>query len=95
MLATTLPDVPLPLERLRPPRDPAQEGDELRSLREGFRGEPKITQVEMAQLLDVSPATYSRWERGLILCPWAVLELMRAWAREQAQDKRPSKRTKK
>jgi DNA-binding XRE family transcriptional regulator len=95
-VATTLPlDMPLPLERLKQvTREAKAEGRELRRLRKDFRrgAGQEITQVKMAQLLDVSPATYSRWERGLILCPFAVIELMRAWAREEIAAKRPAKK---
>jgi hypothetical protein len=49
----------------------------------------------MAHLLDVSPATYYRWETGKFVIPLMALELMRAWAREEGQEKRrarPAKR---
>jgi DNA-binding transcriptional regulator YiaG len=91
MIPSTLSAVPLPLERLGGvTRDAKAEAAELRKLRKGFA----LTQVQMAQLLDVSAPTYSRWERGAIACPLTALELMRAWARERAQEAQSSKKTK-
>jgi DNA-binding transcriptional regulator YiaG len=88
MIAPTLSAVPLPIERLGGLlRDAKAEAVELRDLRKGF----KLTQLQMAQLLDVSPATYSRWERGVIECPLTAIELMRAWAREARSSKKAKK----
>jgi transcriptional regulator with XRE-family HTH domain len=73
------------------PRDAKREAEELRRLRLGFG----LTQVQLAHLIDVGPATYQRYERGVNLAPFAVIELMRCWAREEAQGKRSMKLTKK
>ncbi len=71
--------MPLPRERLGTTRDAKAEAQELRELRTSFG----VTQVQMAQLLDVSAASYYRWEAGKSPCPLMALELMRCWAREE------------
>lgn len=91
-MPTLVPAMPLPLERLGGVRrDLKAEARELRAIRDGF----SLTQNQMAQLLDVSHATYYRWESGKVDFPLMALELMRAWAREQAQKTRPAKKSKK
>lgn len=81
--------MPLPLERLTMPRDSSQDHLELRRLRESFKrpdGKPP-SQKQMALMLETSAESYSRWERGITRVPYAVLELMRCWAREDAASK--------
>ena len=72
------------------PRDQAAEAQELLKLRDALG----YTQERLAQKLGVTHGTYWRWEKGGALCPLMALELLRAWAREQAQDKRSPKPTK-
>jgi DNA-binding transcriptional regulator YiaG len=83
--------MPIPLERLGPRRDPRAEAAELRAMRKGFG----LTQVQMAQVLDISHAKYHRWESGKKLCDFSAIELMRCWAREASASgtkKRPRQR---
>lgn len=78
------------------PRDRSRDHLELRKLRESFRrpdGKP-LNQKQMAQLLETSFESYSRWERAVTPVPFSVLELMRCWAREEAKT-RKGKRAKK
>lgn len=76
--------MPLPRERLGATRNLSADVKDLRALREGFG----LTQQQMAQLLDVSPGTYYRWETAKAPVPLMAIELMRAWAREEAAEKR-------
>ena len=82
--------MPLPRERLGALRDPKVDAKELRALRDSFG----LTQAAMAQLLDVASSTYYKWEAGKVAAPLMALELMRCWAREEAQGKRSTKPSK-
>jgi DNA-binding transcriptional regulator YiaG len=77
--------MPLPMDT----RDKDAEAQELRKLRESFG----LTQEQLAQRLGVTMGTYWRWESGRVICPLTAIELMRCWAREEAQAKRSVKRT--
>jgi DNA-binding XRE family transcriptional regulator len=84
--------MPLPKDRLNPQRDHNAEAVELRRMRAVLG----LTQVEMARLVDVSPQTYHRWEKG-DPCQYAALELIRCWVRERGVEEthprpRPRKR---
>jgi len=81
------PGMPLPVERLGAKRDPQAEAKEMRKLREGFG----MTQVQMSQILDVSAATYYRWESGRVLCPLMAIMLMRCWEREAVLERAKKK----
>jgi DNA-binding transcriptional regulator YiaG len=89
MTAATLPAVPFPRERLRTSRDPVSDAAELRRMRENVFD---VSQSEMAHVLDVSTATYYRWESGKVEVPFMALELMRAWAREEAAKRKKSRK---
>jgi DNA-binding transcriptional regulator YiaG len=89
MLAATLSfPMPLPIERLGSRRDIKAEIAEIRRIRTVLG----LTQGQMAQLLDVSHATYYRWEGGKTPPPFMAVELMRAWAREEAAKKKPARK---
>jgi DNA-binding XRE family transcriptional regulator len=68
----------IPWDRLNFARDVTAEAKEILQIREQLG----LTQQQMATILDVSTATYYRWESGRGLAWFCAIELMRVWARE-------------
>jgi DNA-binding transcriptional regulator YiaG len=46
-----------------------------------------LTQVELAQRLDLNKMTVSRWERGLVPIPKATAELLKLWAKQPRKER--------
>jgi DNA-binding transcriptional regulator YiaG len=67
-------------------RDLDAEAQELRDL----RNELELTQLDVARMIDVTPGTYSEWERGVRECQYAALQLLRCRVRERKAQSQPT-----